>query len=103
MQQHWLVFAKHQLLLVSKQQYHALIAFLLLRTIIVNCHIKNLYLYSMANIIHHIVVDRFPYVTHRTLRISWSDDFMGSRGVFIGCQDANLPSCYLLLVYIHCL
>lgn len=57
----------------------------------------------MTHIVQQRVVDGFANVAHRPLHVAGSDDLVSAGGVLIRGQDANLSTCHLLLMDIHCL
>lgn len=57
----------------------------------------------MTDVIQDAVVERFANVPHRPFEIAGSNDFMGARGVLIGREDSDLPSCHFFFVDIHSL
>lgn len=57
--------------------------------------------YSVADLVQQTVIDGFPYVLNRLLRIQRCNDLVLPRADFVGRQDAYLSSCYLFFVDHH--
>lgn len=64
---------------------------------------KYSYLYAMANIIQHRVVYRFSNIPYRTLHVRWRYNFVSSRCVLIGRQNAYLSASDLFFMDVHSL
>lgn len=61
------------------------------------------YLYAMANIIQHRVVYRFSNIPYRTFHVRWRYNFVSSRCVLIGRQNAYLSASDLFFMDVHSL
>lgn len=55
----------------------------------------------MSGVVQHTVVDGLPDVAYGPLWVVGSNDFMSTRRVFVGGQDANLPPRHLLFVDVN--
>lgn len=62
---------------------------------------KCSHLYTMADVIQYVVVNRLPDVPDRPLHVSRRYDLMGPRGVLVGGQDPDLPPGHLLFMDVH--
>lgn len=55
----------------------------------------------MAHVVQHAVVDGLADVAHGSLGVGGGNDLVCARGVFVSCEDANLPSGHLLFMDVH--
>lgn len=61
------------------------------------------YFDTMSYVIQKCVVDGLSNVAHGPLHVARGDDLVGARSVLICGKDANLPTCHLLFMNVHCL
>lgn len=57
----------------------------------------------MSHVIQQCVVNGLSNVAYRALHVARGDDLVSAGGVLVCGKDANLPTCHLFFMNVHCL